>query len=622
MTLPLDFDSSDGLKLVQDAYQNCDDIMTPRLDQYQRDVDLYNAYIDMSYRDASLPQIALPKMFTICETKAPKDTKALFGRRPVLSWTSNRREFKSVAKTQVTYIDDLLSKAMLYVHGSLLVKMKMLYGTAYMNVIPYYEKIREKSLTLDPRLGIVKQEKEAYRLRLKIETWAPWEVYVDPAATSLEEPGSCRYVIKIQLTSQSAIKQLYALGAYPNLDISQLDPGRGHDVSSGSYLSQHWGIKMLRDFGLKFPDDDNDIGILLRYESPDRYIDIWNGDVVLRDGENPYEHGKINLSRMIHTQAPSTANQFHGIGEAKHNEVLISMLNDTYSLTFASHGMINQPVVFFRKQALDVDDLVWGLGQRIPIDNKTERPISDDIQVAPGTGLPREHYLLKDSLERDIEDTSGFHNIQQGKELEGGSGTATEAAILKETGDERQEGSIKLGELMFLADLSGKIASIVEQYSGFEDVAETVGEEEAMKMFTANPSDMAGGFNNTFRGSDYVSNIIIKQRNLKEVLPTVLQAPAAKIDNIARKLLEYHEFDDDEIADLMFTEEEMMMLYQQQAAMLGAQGGLEADQTNFERSQGGGQPGGRFSVNNQFNETKRQNDKNLAAFGRGRVSAR
>lgn len=620
MSLPLDFDSTDGVKLVQNAYQNCDDFMTPRLTQYQRDIDLYNAYLDMTNRDSTLPQIALPKMFTICETKAPRDTKALFGRRPVLSWTSNRKEFKPISKIQVVYTDDLLSKARQYVHGSLLIKMKMLYGTAYQNVIPYYEKVIEKSLTIDPRLGIVPQQKEAYRLRLKIETWAPWEVYVDPAATSLEEPGSCRYIIKIQMTTKSAIKALHAKGAYPVLDLDKLEQPAVTNLSSGRYMSQHWGVKMLKDFGLNFPDDDNDLGILLRYESPDRYIDLWNGDVVLRDDDNPYNMKKINLSRIIHTQAPHTANQFHGIGEAKPNEVLISMLNDTQSLTFGSHGLINQPVVFFRKSALDVDDLIWGMGQRIPISSQSDRPISDDIQVSSGESLPKEHYLLKQSLEGDIQDTSGLHNVNQGKELEGGTGTATEVSILKETGDDRQEGSIKLGELMFLADYTTKVTSIIEQFSSFEDIAECCGEQDALKVYTANPEDMPGGYNNTFKGSDYVSNILVKQRNFKEVLPFILQAPAAKVDSITRKLLELHQFDDDEIAELMYTEEEMALLYQQQAAMLAGQAGLEAEQTGFDRSQQptGGQPGGRFSVNSQQNEHKKQNENRLAAFGQGR----
>ena len=117
MTLPVNYDG-DALALVQNAYQNSDENMDARLNQYQRDIDLYNAATNISNRDQSMPHIQLPKMFTIVETKSPRDIKALFGRRPVLSWMSKRDEFKATAQIQVEYVDDLLSKAHLYVHGS------------------------------------------------------------------------------------------------------------------------------------------------------------------------------------------------------------------------------------------------------------------------------------------------------------------------------------------------------------------------------------------------------------------------------------------------------------------------------------------------------------------------
>ena len=620
MTLPVNYDG-DALALVQNAYQNSDENMDARLNQYQRDIDLYNAATNISNRDQSMPHIQLPKMFTIVETKSPRDIKALFGRRPVLSWMSKRDEFKATAQIQVEYVDDLLSKAHLYVHGALLIKMKMLYGLSYMNGIPYYDDIIEKQLVVDPYVGITKRETKHKRLRLKLETWAPWEVLPDPAAINLEDPDGCRYVIKIQIATKQGIKEMYKRGAYPDLDIELLDASSTRRRSgSGRYLHDNWGIKMLKEYGLDYPENDDDIGVILRYESNDRYIDLWNGDIVLRDRDNPFSHKRINLSRMIHTQAPHTANQFHGIGEAKPNEVLIAMLNDTYSLTYASHGLINQPVVFFRQDSINIDDLIWSLGQRIPVDSTSDRPLSDDVMIHEGQGLPKEHYMLKDELEGDIEEVSGLHSVGKGQEQEGGTGTATEVAILRETGDARQEGSIKLGEQMFLADFSMKVASIVEQYSSFADVAESVGEEKAMKMFTANPNDLAGGFNYTFKGSDYVANLMVKQRNLKEIADVLLAAPAVKYDGVARKLLEYHEFDEDDIGDMMYTEEEMQQFYQQQAQALEQDAALEVDQEQYDRGQQqedrkvGGK---RFATGGTKNEAKKTKETRLAPHRQG-----
>jgi len=557
----LDWDG-EALKLVRNAYDLSAGDQDQYHEQYEKDWLLYLAYGEAI--DPELPNVQLPKLFAIVEQKSAAMTKALFGRRPVIEYTARREEFKEAAEIQTELLDDLLQKARLYVEGSLLSKLSIVYGTSFMNVIPYYKMVTERSVIIDPLTGaprVIKQK--APRLRLKIETWAPWEILHDPAATGLEDPDDCRYVIKVQIASKSQIRRMAEMGAYPDLDLDKLEEQATDSIMD---VADHWGREMLQAYGLSDKADDDDIGVLLRYESPERYVDIWNGGIVLRDIDNPYEHGQINLSRMVHVTNPHTQARFLGIGEAKPNEVQISMLNDLWNMTFAAHGLMNQPVIMYRSDAIDdADDLVWSLGNRIPLSSTSDRPISDDVIVSAGTGLPKEHYLLPQAVERNIDLAAGEFSPNRGEV--GDSDTATEFVGAMDMGAQRNEESTRLGELVFLADFGPKASAIVEQFSNLNDVIEIVGQEKAMKLLSANPADLPGGFNFNFKGSDMVANLVAKQAALRAMAEVLMVSPAARPGGVERALLELHDFRFDEIEKMLMTDEELAIKLQQEALL-------------------------------------------------------
>ena len=216
-------------------------------------------------------------------------------------------------------------------------KICRLYGTSFMEALPYRELVWEKVLVPEIVMGQIVgqtiQERQVDRLRFRIQELAPWEVYVDPFATNLEEKGGCHYVVKLLLTRKSQIIDMAERGMYPGLNIEELEQNEG---SKSATTGDHWGLQMVADLGITSQNIDEGVGVLMRFESEDRYIDLWNGRVVLRDIPNPFKYGMINLSRQINTMEAHSQNKFWGIGESKPNEILQHMLNDSWNLTLCS----------------------------------------------------------------------------------------------------------------------------------------------------------------------------------------------------------------------------------------------------------------------------------------------
>lgn len=571
MSRILDFDG-DAVQLVRDAYSQANEVQDSLNTQSERDWLLYLAYTDPSQLNPDLPNTNIPKLYSLVEIKAAIESNALFGMRPFIPFDAVRDEFREAAQIQTTFLDALLNKAGMYDSGSLITKIKILYGTSFANVIPYYEKVLERKYMPDPNTGALTLVRtEAYRLRLKIETWAPWEIMVDPFAQNLTQPDGCRYIIKVQLCSKRMIRVMYEKGAYPDLDLDKLN---ARTQSGTQYNGQHFGRRMLQAYGLPTPEGDDDIGVLLRYESPDRHVHSWMGDVALKDIDNPFEHGLINLSKMVHVVPPHPQYQFWGIGEAKPSEMLINMLNDYWTAALTNLAVQGQPSVFYRKGAIEMDDIIFGPGTRIPVESELDRPISQDVQVHGGIPLTRDHYMIPEAIERAVDLTSGSFGPSRGEEL-GGQTTATEVSITTERGDTRQESTIRHAENTFKADFGMKASSILEQFSNMEDLVEVVGEEDALKTISANPADLPGGYNFDFKGSARISQLLTKQRNMRELAPMLMSSMAARPGGAEKKLLELHDFSEREIKEVLFTEDELLQQQQMQMMMTMMGGGQE-----------------------------------------------
>lgn len=566
----LDFDG-EPLKLVEDAWSTANDSQTVRNNQYQREWQLYHGWLDMAKRNPDLPNVFVPKIFNIIEIVTPRNVKHSIGIRPFIPFESYRKEFRDQSEMLSEAIDELLFRANFYNHYHDNAKIKTTFGTGFLENIPVYQEVMQKHIVVDDFGNQVFdvtgqpaiQEVPVQSLRFRVRTLAPWEVYVDPFATGLEEADQCRYVVKLQLVSPRQIVRLAERGAYPGIDPEELVEQLTKAKESGTAeVMNHWGMTMLTDMGLSMPANMDDMGVLMRYESPERYIDVYNGLVVLRDIDNPYKHKLINLSRHKHRNDPHTQNQFWGIGEVKPNEILQNMLNDLWNMSLTSHQIHNQPITYFKKDAVHPDALVRTAGNRVELDISGERSIQDTVSDAPITPLPTDHYAMPSAVERMMDITSAIYDAQRG-EASPRRATASEYALRREAGDIRLELEIRNSET-FLADIGVKALSHFDQFAKFSDKAEILGMDRALTLEYSNPNDLPGGFNFIFKGSDRAANSLIKQKNWKEILPLILQIPNAKLGKIAHLFMQAFEIPQREIDEALWTDEELAAIQQQQ----------------------------------------------------------
>lgn len=559
----LNFDG-DPKKLVRTALDDCKEHQQSRNYQYKRNDQLYHSFVDMTARDPDRANVFIPKTFNAVETIVPRHIHALHNARPYIPFDAIRKEYADVARDQVTLLDEYLYRAGFLAKRILQTKIAVIHGTAFMEALPYYADVVEKQFD-EQQQQVVAQTVKHLRLRLRV--YAPWEVYVDPYATGLEEKDQCRYVIKIELISRRQIVDLVKDGAYEGFDPDTL---YAHESTASTEKQDHWGLQMLEEIGLTRPEEDDDMGILLRYESPDRYIELWNGEHLLRDIGNPFWHGRINLSRLVHTMAPHTQNAFWGIGVVKPTEILQHILNDTWCMTLDNHNLINQGVIYYRDGAVNPDAIVKTPGNRIEISQNFTGPIKDAILDVPGSELPSSHYIIPEITESQMDMTNGVYDMIRGETPEK-QGTAAEAGMRREAGEIRLSLDMRLQE-SFLADLGGKCLCHTDQFTNFDDRVEILGEERAMGMFTANPIDIPGGFNFQFAGADKVANLLVQQRNMRELSPIVLQ-----VDNVlkgwwVRKLLEKHELSDLDLDEGIIPDEVMYQIRQEEQQVM-IQGG-------------------------------------------------
>lgn len=555
----LDFDG-EPLKLVEDAFTMAQSQQQVRNNQYQRDWQNFMGWVDMTKRNPDQANVFVPKPFIIVETKVPRNVRSVVGMRPYIPFESSRDEYRYQSQLMQTMLDELLYRGGMYSKYNDAAKIKTLYGTSFVEAIPHYDQVIQKMVVPDEYGQPTITEEVVYRLRLRLRVYAPWEIYADPYALNLEEKDACRFVVKIELVSRRQLIRLAQQGAYPDLDVELLSSVHASDSQD---KAKHWGFAMLANLGIPLPEGDDDMGVLMRYESPERYIDIWNGLIPLRDIDNPYKHSKINLSRHKHTSDAHPQNSFWGMGEMKPNEILFAMNNDAWNMTLNSHQLHNQPTTYYRKDAVHPDALVRTAGNRIAIDAANDRPISDSIEDAPMHPLPRDHYMIPHELERMIDMTSGIYDMQRGESPVKQS-TASEAAMRREAGDIRLELEIRNSEA-FLADLGDKCLSHIDQFSTIEDKVEILGQEAAMHLEYANPNDIPGGYNYRFKGSARASNQLTKQRNIKELSQILLNVPNILPGEFSKLILQIHDFDESEINRIIIPDQVMQQMQQQQA---------------------------------------------------------
>ena len=574
----IDFDSSDAWKFFRPAMDAATAHQQVFDAQEERDYQNFHAFVDMTYRNPDKSNVVIPKIWSIVMTKAPKEVRAAIGKRPYIPFGATNPQYKWAAEQQSKMLDYHLAKGGFFNKFTLGVYMKILMGTAFMDAVPYFEEDMQAFAVphwsqgpFGPELAdVTVMRMPVKRLRLKITTYGRWEVRYDPWATGLECADECRYVIKTKIASKRALIKLAESSpeTYNKLDLQELIDSKGVWTSGAN---DNRGIQILQSMGITQDNKDGDIGVLFQLESPDRYMQIWNDDIILQDIDNPYSkreggHNLINLSRMIHGVDPHTLGQFTGNGEGKIQEQLQALMSDTVNHAMDSAQFMNVGMTYYLKgRGVGPNQLVATVGNQVGFEPKHQNEKIQDI-VFPyrGQSLPSDHYKQPALFEGYSDLAAGDHGVQRGEEMKGAQ-TLGEISMLKEAGDSRNELSVRMLEYPFMADFGKKCLCHIDQFARYADKREVLGDESAMAMMLMNPSDLPGGYDFQFKGSDKVMTQLIKQRNYRELNDAHMNNPMVRQDVWLRRLDEAHDIDD--VDELIKSPQEVAMEQAQQMQM-------------------------------------------------------
>lgn len=567
----LDFDSKDALTLVNHATEQAREVQGPRNDVYTRMDMLYHGVPQSIRRDPRRYNHFMPKPFTAVETLVPKYIRANHGVRPYMPIRAKNEEYQDIADLQEEMYDHYLEKAGFISKMILTTKIAVVQGTSFMNGLPSFEQVKERFVDWGSGEPIVRS-REALRFRLILEEWAPWDLLIDPRATGLEQKDQCRYAIKIALTSRRRIKKLYEAnpGSYPGIDEEALYRRRSGDSTE---MTKHYGIQMLTNLGLPTPKYDDDMEVILRYESEDRYIDVLGGNVLLRSTtSNPMPHGLINLSKQRHTVKPHTQDSFWGYGALKPVETLFYLRNDLINNALdAAQAQTNFRIYY--DDAQDEKQFTTLPNAMIGIKRQEGRPISDHFQESRGGSLDKDFYLLPDMVDRETELGVGVFDITTGQ-VPNRQATATRDVIRVEAGDIRLEMGVLEDEL-FLKDLLGKTSDIIGESVTIADVVEVLGIEKAMQMYLptqegrdlmSHPNRLPGGFDLELKGRARVAQEQVDRQVAQDSVDTIMGFPTTRQSDFQEIYMKRLGYTKEERERTIRTEGEMIEIQQRMAA--------------------------------------------------------
>jgi hypothetical protein len=392
----------------------------------------YEAYRTPLDEDDPRANINKPIAFSIIETELQETIE--HKSRP----KAKPREFEDSAKTAL--VNDVLDysfDAGNFDFQYFLAKQEALVrGTGFL--MEYYREDRrtvyEPNFTKDKETGDIKEDYKSKLVTDFDDCYAEYipndMVYVDPSGNHISKK---RDMILRELSDidEARLKYKYRRGFYNLENI----PFGGADTSTYTYYEPPTDMS------------DHEVEILHYYNrSLDQYYVLANG-VVIRKGPIP---GPVKDLPIVVFYCYKRTDKFYGKGVPK---IISSLVEERNTLSNLRIDYQRQAIskMFFYDDLVEIDelDLVSRPNGGIPI-NTQGRPIRDVINWIEYGDVKPSSYREEEVLVEDIRRATGVDDRLQGVNM---AGTATEAAILKESSMKRINKKIKLWEMDALVRL-------------------------------------------------------------------------------------------------------------------------------------------------------------------------
>jgi hypothetical protein len=313
-------------------------------------------------------------------------------------------------------------------------------GTGF--IFDYYRVDKRKVKRINLEKNGEEQEFERVDFDDCYAEWIPCEmIYVDPAANHIDKAIDA--IIR-EILNIDAFKQKYgSRHGFYNIDL--VVPGG--DTNTSTYYEPPKDL-----------DKGKEVEILHYYNRNTDNYDVVVNNVVVRTGGIPYNHKEIPLV-VVYNYKP--VNQFYGMGTAKIIQSLVEERNTNANLRLDTQKMSIGKMFFFDDMIeLDDIDLTPRPHGGIPI-NTNGKSIDQVIKWIEYSDVKPSTFKEEEVLVEDIHRTTGIDDRLQGVNQ---AGSATEAAILKESSMKRINAKMKLMEMDAMNRLGRLRLSNIKQF--------------------------------------------------------------------------------------------------------------------------------------------------------------
>ncbi len=425
---------------------------------------LWEAYRDDKKKDQWQSNHVTMETFSIVETALSEITKQ--NMRPIILPRGKEDEAKA---TIMQYIWDYTwetSNGDLQLYNIL--KDSLMFGTGIGQ--EYYWK--DRRLVNNTTVGKDKKEEQteseifAYD-DCYLEVVKLQDFFVDEKARGFSGPFAARDCIRRYIMDIEDFKLFFSGKIWNPLDNAKyVKPGG--DTNYYEFYSPPEGLKT-----------DKEVEVLWYWASKpkDRLVIIAN-DVLIKDGPNPYKHKQLPFVRCLDVKR---VHRFYGKGEP---EILESIHDEGTTLRrmIIDRNHLDIDKMFFVSNSLSLsdEDLIARPHGMIPTDDvNTAKPVEYG-------DIPRSVELSLKYLEDDATISTGINPRAQALPT---AGTATEAAILKESTLRRIEMKIWLMKREFLVEMARlRVANILQFYP--QPKLEKIIGEENKQMYDQKISEL------------------------------------------------------------------------------------------------------------------------------------
>lgn len=216
--------------------------------------------------------------------------------------------------------------------------------------------------------------------------------------------------------------------------------------------------------------EGNQVEVLWYWSKPDDELIIIANDVLIRGTPNPYAHKQLPFARAVDLMNP---HKFYGKGEAS---LLASINKELNRLRRMRHDRlhlsIDQMFLVSSRELIDEAQLIARPHGKIEVDSM---PVDQAVKPLVYPDTPSSSYMEEDRIKEDAIRVTGQDDRMQSVQA---PGTATEAAILKESSLKRIRLKMKLVERDFLTQIGRLRVSNIQQFYSMPKIERIVGEKE------------------------------------------------------------------------------------------------------------------------------------------------